>query len=153
MRVTDRRTICSSIAIVLAAVGITGCGGDSLPNLVPIEGEVLYNGEPLTEGTVIYLPAQPGGRQATGPIGPKGQFTLMTLKKNDGVMRGDYQIAIYAYEPHPGEPMSREEREAAGGKIERGFIIPEKYADGATSGLTDKVDEDHSGFKRIELVD
>lgn len=123
--------------------------------MVPIQGEVIYDGQPLTEGQVVYLPSNSGvGRQATGAIQPDGTFVMTTKDKADGVMHGDYNIAIFAYKPHPGEPKSREEMEAIAesGGIRREHIIPERYASPATSGLTDEVDASHSGFHRIELT-
>ena len=138
----------------LSVVGLVGCSGsDGLPDMVPIRGKVTFDGKPMREGTVIYSPRERGqGRQASGGIQPDGSFVLTTLKKADGVKKGDYQIAIYAMEPHPGEPKSRAEVEAMGGKIKRGFVIPEKYTNPATSGLSDTVDDQHAGFKQIELV-
>jgi hypothetical protein len=142
-------------AVALGLLIIAGCSGGNALDTFPVRGEVTYNGQPLGEGTVVYLPAEPGGRQATGALQPDGTFSLTTRERDDGAVKGAYKIVIYAYEPHPGEPQSREEREAiaqAGG-LKRGFIIPEKYADAATSDLTDMVDEKHSGFKKIELTD
>lgn len=143
--------IAASLSAV--ALGLLGCsGGDA--DMTPIRGEVIYNGEPLKEGTVIYTPQMPrNGQQASGGIQEDGTFEMTTRQRGDGVKHGAYNISIYAMEPHPGEPQSREEVEAAGGKIERGFLIPEKYADPRTSGLTDTVDGDHAGFKKIELSD
>ena len=135
---------------------VVGCGPKSGLDLVPVRGEVTYNGKPLAEGTVVYLPEQASaGRQATGPLQPDGSFSLTTQKRDDGVMKGSYQIVVYAYKPHPGEPKTREEHEAMvqKGGIERGHIIPMKYTEPATSGLSDTVDENHSGFKKIELTD
>ena len=143
----------ANVSLVLAAMA--GCGKDG-PTTIPIRGEVIYNGAPLKEGTVVYLPKQPGqGRQATGAIQQDGSFVLTTFKDGDGVVPGAYDIVIYAYKPHPGEPRTREEMEAvaAAGRIERGFIIPENYTNSATSGLSDIVNGEHSGFKRIELSD
>jgi len=129
-----------------------GCNLGGPPDMVAIRGKVFYDGKPMKEGTVIYTPREPGqGRQASGGIQPDGTFVLTTFKKGDGVKKGQYNISIYALEPHPGEPKSREAVEAMGGKIKRGFLIPKKYTDPATSGLTDTVDQNHSGFKRIEL--
>jgi hypothetical protein len=120
--------------------------------MIPIRGEVLLDGQPMREGTVIYAPQQRGsGQQASGGIQPDGTFEMTTLKRGDGVRLGAYGVAVYAMEPHPGEPKSREEVEAMGGNIRRGFLVPEKYADPATSGLTDTVTPEHSGFFRIEL--
>jgi hypothetical protein len=122
--------------------------------LIPIRGEASYNGHPMTDGIVVYVPRDPTvARQATGQIAADGKFELMTFKKGDGVLPGDYDICIYAYAPHPGEPKTREEHEAiakAGG-LKRGFVIPEKYVNPKTSGLSDTVNSEHSGFKKLEL--
>jgi len=126
--------------------------------MVPIRGEVIYKGKPLTvgEGTVVYMPVESGDmRKATGAIKPDGSFELTTLIPGDGAMKGKYTILVYCYKPHPGDPQTREEHEklAREGKLERGSFIPERYSDPAKSGLTDVVDDSHSGFKRIELKD
>ena len=142
--------------LVVGAAMFAGCESGSSLDLIPIRGEVVYQGKPLGDGQVVYLPAETGaGRQATGQILEDGTFQMSTKEANDGVVKGDYKISIYAYEPHPGEPATREEHEelAQKGGIERGFVIPARYADVATSGLTDTVDEQHAGFKRIELKD
>jgi hypothetical protein len=143
-------------ALAAGVMLIAGCGSKSSLDTIPVRGEVVYNGKPLTEGTVVYLPASTSeGRQATGPIQSDGTFSLTTQSADDGVMKGEYQIVVYAYKPHPGEPKTREEHEAMikKGGIERGYIIPEKYTDPTKSGLSDTVDENHSGFKKIELSD
>jgi len=144
---------CRQIGLAAGLLLLAGCGSANELGLIPIRGEVTYNGAPLTDGTVVYLPEQAGGRQATGAIGPDGTFALTTQNRDDGAMKGSYKIVVYAYKPHPGEPKTREEHEAMvkKGGIERGYVIPEKYTDPATSGLSDTVDENHSGFKKIEL--
>jgi hypothetical protein len=155
MRDSRRSGYASRLFVGMAAIlSSAGCDSGGLPDMVPIRGEVTYNGEPLREGTVVYLPSTPGqGRQATGGIGSDGTFVMTTHTKDDGVMMGEYNIVIFAYKPHPGEPKTREEWEAIGGRIERGYIIPEKYVSPATSGLRDSVNDDHSGFKQLELSD
>jgi hypothetical protein len=158
-QVAERYTLGPLLIIVFIA-SVSGCGsGARLSDMVPIRGEVLYKGKPLTEGegTVVYMPTEAGGeaRRATGAIQPDGSFTLTTLDPGDGAMKGKYTIVVYCYQPHPGEPKTREEREkmVRAGGIKRGSYIPEKYAKPATSGLTDIVDDSHTGFKRIELTD
>ena len=94
----------------LALLALVGCDSGGLPDMVPIRGEVYYDGEPMKQGTVIYSP-RGEGRQALGGIQPDGTFVLTTLKKGDGVKKGEYDMAVYAMKPHPGEPKSRGEVE------------------------------------------
>jgi hypothetical protein len=137
------------VAPVLAVVA--GCDGGG-PKMVPIAGQVIYQSQPLTSGTVLYIPRdRDSGRQARGEIQPDGTFRLMTFKPGDGAMVGEYDISIVALKAHPGE--SREAIEAAGGIVPRGSLIPEKYGDPSKSGLSDDVTSDHPGEKRIELND
>ena len=151
MKYTRRRVW----AVALGILVIGGCESKSGLELFPVRGEVTYKGKPVPEGTVAYLPQGSGSRQATGAIQPDGTFALMTRQQDDGAMRGSYNIAIYAYKPHPGEPKTREAHEALArtGGLKRQFLIPEKYTDPTTSGLTDTVDENHPGFKKLELTD
>jgi hypothetical protein len=141
--------------VLLTTVLVAGCG-PSGPTTIPIRGEVIYNGQPLKEGTVVYLPNGSGeARQASGRIQPDGSFVLTTFKNSDGVVPGEYDIVVYAYAPQAGNIPTRAEIEAAqeAGRPQRQMIIPEKYTNPGSSGLSDKVDSDHSGFKRIELSD
>ena len=59
-----------------------------------------------------------------------------------------------AYAPHPGEPgrtVESESRDQIRQRIKRGYVIPERYIDPELSGLTDTVDDNHSGFKELVL--
>ncbi|MBN1851331.1 MAG: hypothetical protein JW829_01355 [Pirellulales bacterium] len=133
---------------------LVGCGTSGLPDMVQVRGKVLYNNKPLPGGTIVYLPASgPGGRQAQGVIGPDGRFELSSLKPGDGVQKGGYDIIILAHEQAVGPPRSRVELETTGGFKQQRMIIPEKYADPDTSGLSDIVDDNHPGYIEIELGD
>jgi hypothetical protein len=142
---------------VLAAgvLFVAGCGSKSGLDMVPIRGEVTYKGKPLTDGSVVYMPVEATGRQATGKIQPDGTFQLTTRQANDGAVKGQYKIVVYATKTPSEELPSREETETAKrrGPTQPTYAIPEKYTNPETSGLTDAVDEKHSGFKKIELTD
>jgi len=134
-------------------VSAGGCGSNG-PEMVPIRGEVIFNGEPLrdvTQGIVRYSPKQSGtaAREATARIQPDGSFEMTTFKKGDGVVAGEYNITVSAYSS---PVLTREQTEAGVRGTGRKLMIPEKYLEAATSGLSDQVDADHSGFTRIELV-
>jgi hypothetical protein len=149
------RWVCPACAGVLVTALFAGCGPTG-PTVIPIRGEVIYKGAPLKEGTVVYLPKETGeARQASGRIQADGSFVLTTFKNADGVAPGDYDIVVYAFAPQAGNIPTRAELEAAheAGRPQRQVIIPEKYTNPETSGLSDTVDSDHSGFKRIELTE
>jgi hypothetical protein len=137
---------------VLVAVFVAGCGSSGT-GTIPIRGEVLFNGAPMLnvpQGVVRYMPRRPdSGRQASGRIRPDGSFVLTTFKNADGVVPGEYDVVISAYSS---QPLSREQVESSGGGAPPRLIIPKKYIDPTTSGISDIVDSDHSGFKRIELT-
>jgi hypothetical protein len=140
------------VAVLLITAG---CGSDG-PTTIPIRGEVFYNGSPLTnvpQGMVRYMPKTDAGRQATGRIQPDGSFVLTTFKQADGVVPGEYDITISAYTTQP--ELTREQVEARGGLgiTKPRLITPEKYTEPSTSGISDTVNADHSGYKRIELSD
>ena len=137
----------------LAVLCALGCGSDR-PDLVPIRGEVIYSGEPLrdvTQGIVRYTPKASGtaAREASARIQQDGSFEMTTFQKGDGVVVGEYShyslcLLVTSLDARAnGKRSSR----AAGRKL----MIPEKYLEADTSGLSDQVDVDHSGFKRIEL--
>lgn len=134
---------------------LIGCDSSGLGKMVPIKGEVIYQGETLKKGRVVYLPRDSGStRQATGTIKPDGTFVLTTLKGGDGAMYGEYDIVVFVSAVNAASNASREEIKAATRNQGRQRpAIPERYSNEATSGLSDTVDGDHSGFKRIELSD
>jgi hypothetical protein len=141
-------------AVIAVLVTFTGCGSDGT-RTIPIRGEVLYKGAPLInvpQGLVRYIPKTPdSGRQASGRIQSDGSFELTTFKRADGVVPGDYDIVVSAYSS---EPPSRQEVEASGGAVTGPkLMIPKRYTDPTKSGLSDTVDDDHVGHKRIELTD
>jgi hypothetical protein len=116
---------------------------------VPIEGKVTYNGKAMTRGDVLYVPSNKQvGRTSRAKIQPDGTFEMTTLKEGDGVMKGEYGIAVIvlgprAPDPPPGQPNI--DRPAT-------YLIPEHYARADLSGFTDTVYADHSGYKELVLT-
>ncbi len=142
---------CARFASAAAAllVLLAGCGGGNPLELIPVRGTVTYNGKPLGRGIVNYVPKQAGaGRSANGPILEDGTFVMTTQKRDDGVAPGTYNIVVYSDEEAP--IRTREEIESQRGPAAKPkLLIPEKYMSTETSGLSDVVDDKHSGFKTI----
>lgn len=132
-----RYTLYALFAVVSAAA--LGCGGAAYdgPPRIPVSGTVTFEGEPLTEGMIFFVPDGHKGRQATAPIG-NGNFTIV---ENAGPNEGKYKVRIVAgeggsdeaEEPEsdtPGEGEMTDESEVGSEDKEEGNrILPPKYND------------------------
>lgn len=101
----------------------SGCG-DGRPKRVPVSGQVLIDGKPLTHGFISVVPV--GARPASGSIGPDGRFILTTYEGGDGVVLGTHQVSVMA-----GEVLS---------ETATRWHAPKKYSDTQTSGLSAPID-------------
>ena len=110
--------LCSALALLLA-----GCGG-SRPQCVPVTGKVLIDGKPLAAGVVRVVPGK--HRPATGQIQKDGTFRLTTFVDGDGCVTGTHAVEVIDF-----EQLS---------PTEKRWLVPKKYAQAATSGLTVTVD-------------
>jgi hypothetical protein len=114
--------VAALVAVFVAAV--MGCGNER-PDRVPVSGQVLIDGQPLTHGYVRFAPV--GSRQSSGQLDESGRFTLSCFEANDGAVPGTHRIAVRAEEPL-GETSSR-------------WYAPKKYANFGTSGLSQEITE------------
>lgn len=83
------------LLVVSALLLLVGCKSDPLP-LVPVTGQVWYQGQPLTSGMIVFTPdIQRGGSgpQAWAKIGPDGTFALLTDSR-PGATPGWHRITI-----------------------------------------------------------
>ncbi|MEZ6064556.1 MAG: hypothetical protein R3B90_02350 [Planctomycetaceae bacterium] len=104
-------------ALVALAL-LVGCG-ESRPGIVPIKGQVMIDGKPLTHGFIQVLPAD--ARPASAKIGPDGRFTLSTFGEDDGCVPGTHPVTVVA----------TESIDATSTK----WHAPKAYADPATTNL------------------
>lgn len=111
------------IGIVVLLAMIAGCG-DGRPKRVPVSGQVLIDGKPLTLGFIRLTPNDT--RPACGEIGPDGRFSLKTFEPGDGAVLGSHKVSIVAIEPLDA--------------TRQRWHVPKKYTDPETSGLTTIID-------------
>lgn len=83
------------VLLALAGASLAGCD-DGRPTRVPISGQVLIDGKPLTLGFIRFIAEKQ--RPASSEIGPDGRFTLGTYGKDDGVVLGTHKVTISACE-------------------------------------------------------
>lgn len=136
-------------AVAAAAIGmigpaLAGCGSSG-PEMARVYGKVTYQGQPVPKGTISFVPVDAvNGNPATGVLQSDGSYTLQTVEPGDGARLGEYRVAISTitedqildYIPKTPPPKPKP-------------LIPEKYSDPATSGLTATV---KSGTNDIPFV-
>jgi hypothetical protein len=103
-------------------IAVAGCG-DGRPARVPVSGQVLIDGKPLTFGFVRFFPKATRG--SGGAIDGDGRFTLTCFDPNDGATIGVHQVVVSAC-----ESLSPTKTK---------WHTPKKYASHATSGLEKEI--------------
>lgn len=109
--------------LALCLLLLVGCS-DGRPTRVPVAGRVLIDGQPLTTGFIRVVPAN--GRAATGTIDKQGRFRSTTFEQGDGCVLGTHPVEIIAFESIS--------------DIEILWLVPKKYHQANTSGLTVTID-------------
>lgn len=122
-------------------VGTIGC--DKGPALAPVKGTVIYEGQPLEFGSVMFQPEN--GWPARGKIQSDGTFELYTRKPGDGARIGPNKVRVACFEAQGPNFASAAAEETLGR-----LLIPERYTDFDTSGIT--VNVKPSGNDSVEIV-
>jgi hypothetical protein len=141
LRIADCKTqLCSWLLLGVLCLLPTGCGSSKYPKTVSVSGKVTWQGKPLANGSVAFIPANASGgepsRSAGGEIGPDGVYRLSSFRSRDGVMPGEYRVTVESYISQPTHAES-----------DKPYVwrIPQRYAKPAESGLTFTVPADASG--------
>jgi hypothetical protein len=132
----------------LAALGLSvvgACSSRPDPNsqikLVPVHGVVRLNGTPVEGARVTFNNVQLGV-SAYGLTDAEGKFTLTSFHPGDGVTPGMQQITVSKAQ-ETGHPTAKTAppvfRQGAAPKPR--WLIPQKYSDPQTSGLSREVTE------------
>ncbi len=126
------------LGLLLLAVAV-GCGNDGRPPLAPVSGIVTLDNEPIAGAAVMFMP-QAGGRPAQGVTDAAGKFRLTTFEDNDGALVGNHQVTITKLEV-TGMPATTDGLSGMvdPSQIKETWIIPQKYSQPGTSGLTANV--------------
>ena len=150
-----RRNLVTLGALLMAGT-VVGCG-EGLPETAPASGVVHYNGNPVRGASVTFQPEK--GKPANGVTDEEGRFTLTTFKEGDGAVVGTHRVSIVAISVvPPDEEGGNLAPDVVNEPIEDDYRIestpiPEKYADPATSGLTQTVEAGEENEFKIELTD
>jgi hypothetical protein len=130
-----------ALALSALLIGPTcGCGSQSEhPETVPVQGKVIFNGQPVPRGTITFQPDD--GQTATGEIQPDGTYRLGTFAEKDGAVPGHHKVMIIANDADP----TKMPGSSPGYKPPKD-LIPKKYSQLETSGLEATVTKDKSTY-------
>jgi len=145
----------------LMIVGVLGCSpGERLSGLVPLRGTIFLDDQPLAGAQIVFAPEE-GQRSASAISLNNGNFTATTLKHNDGIYPGKYQIGVTKVEVTDHRTPEQKIRDNSdlidesmahvppSPELEIRAIVPERYNDFDSSGLTVEVGK--SGQKNYEI--
>lgn len=114
------------IAAIIAIASFAGCHSDR-PTIVPVSGQVLIDGRPLTYGVVQFTPH--GSRSSFGNLDQDGRFRLTCRDPDDGAVLGKHTVAVNGAEVLLANNTMTKQR----------WHAPKKYSEPATAGLSQEV--------------
>lgn len=126
-----------SILGCAAAIVLAGCGG-GLP-VVPVTGVVKLDGAPVADAGVGFYPEK--GPGVSGRTNKEGKFTLETANLA-GALVGKYRVSVNKVKFSGVGP---DEQPQPGG-LKTEYLVPQKYSDPSTSGLTAEVGAGKNDF-------
>ena len=115
-----------------------------------VTGVVTYNGEPLADATVKFLPTDGTGSQSYGKTNEKGEYKLQTIlgAADAGTTPGEYKVTVDCVETYE-TGVTFEENGEEKNETKVRSVIPEKYNNPETSGLTATV---NPGDNKIDFA-
>lgn len=123
------------------------------PPVFPANGIVIYQGKPVA-GATVMLESQSSDEKARGKVAightdSGGRFRVRTYKEYEGAVAGPHRVSVTKFEYVENKPAN------ADPNIDYPLIpkplLPERYKDFATSGLTATVTEQGPNSFRLEL--
>ena len=114
------------LLLILIAFCVVATGCAKKKTLVPVEGTLTLNGEPVEGATVCFVPVDGNvGAAAAGATDSSGHFTV-TTGSDPGCVPADYKVTVYKIETSGDSILTA--------KATNKF--PDKFADPEQSGLT-----------------
>ena len=102
-----------------------------------VAGVITYNGEPLADATVKFIPTDATGSQSYGKTNEKGEYKLQTLlgAADAGTTPGEYEVTVDCVKSVPtGKKIQENGQEIEEMDVE--YVLPQKFGNPETSGLT-----------------
>lgn len=150
----NRTSVNRNLLILLGMILLcAGCRHDAgLEGLVPVEGIVTLNDEPVENAFLLFRPIGQG-QAASATTNTDGRFSLMTFQPGDGARSGEYLVTVTKKETR-GE-IRIERPDGTNQKIvhdNREIVnhLPEKYAAPCSADL--KITIPETGDAELEFA-
>ena len=147
--------------ILLSLVLLSGCSGGSPVKTVKASGVVIYKGQPVAEASVAFL-GDGTIRPAIAITDEEGKFVLTTVRSGDGAVAGNHMVTVSKTVDPPTKAaatgsVSMEEAAKAAQEpaveTKTLYLVPEKYSQPQTSGLSFEVKDGAENYFEIKLED
>ncbi len=144
---------------LIATIGISGCGGGPAdpdrPDLTKVTGTVSYKSAPVEGATVAYANETIGGKPAFGITDVNGKFSLTTFEDADGAIPGPYKVTITKMEKVISKALPTDDPKYDPNYVDppAKSLLPDKYAQVSTSGLSATVGQEPMTDVKFDLVD
>ena len=151
--------------LTLFTILLGGCGPSGVP-VVKVTGKVTFEGNPVDGALITFFPTDPTtGREAAGRTDENGIFLVLTQgAKKNGALPGSYYVVVTktitvdsrgnpivpSDEPIPAYAEAATAADA--GRPIYKSLLPEKYGNAETSGLTAEVTQRGANSFAFELT-
>lgn len=135
---TFRHIFLTGLAVAANVMLVAGCG-PSRPATIPVSGTVTLDGKPAAGAQVMLIP-EDGGRPAEGTTDDSGGFNLRTFEASDGALPGRHAVTVVSRRiSGVNADADGLEGDVAPGGVKVEWLVPQRYSDPKTSGLTAEV--------------
>jgi hypothetical protein len=141
--------------LVTAGIVLTGCP-NSRPATYRVTGTVTMQGKPLAGAVVTFVPTSNEGAAASAITDSEGKYALTTWQAGDGARPGDYHVKVSKQEETAVDPskmvrnvpLEEDQKyvESTKPRPPAKILVPSKYLDESTSGLSHTVPKASSTF-------
>ncbi len=139
---TFRKSTRRWLALLPLLIGVAGCSDSPT---IECTGRVLLEGQPVANASVMFVP-EDGSHVATGRTDNEGRFCLTTVEPDDGALAGKHAVSVTAVVPVRPNPQRGATVDDAFDQVQLQWLVPQKYANPETSGLTATVGSEEHDF-------
>jgi len=153
----NRPSKLSVATFVTVGIVLTGCSNSDRPPTYPVTGTVTSQGQPVAGAAITFVPTGTDGEAASAITDSEGKYSLTTWEAGDGARSGQYRVKVSKQQQVTVDPskmvknLSIEEEqkiyvENTNPPPPPKSLIPSKYENDQTSGLTHTVEKKPTTF-------